>query len=381
MAPMTFFTPLFCLSVLGTTDLSAAESDANATATVQEEHWLATKMDAFHHYWSHKVLLFSSGLDSFFLDGFDSNETPLDEENNESLRPFDSEAPLFPKPTFKKEENKATYQTSAEFDEFFKDQIYLDATNKSYVRIRAGYEYDKRGDSSFVHNVSARLRLPRTKDKLQLFIGDDEPQDQSDPTKIQQTDKTEGVGIRYFFPALYGRLYSNASIGFSGIDNPYVKTHLEYPIFLDEWLFKASQNFKYSLENKFDEWTTLYLDRKVLNNKIIRISTQRSTNSEIRGMEYTAQISYRNTLKHDIGYNYYIAANGRTKDLPEALYDNGLIPQEGVYNYSTGVVWRQAIRNNYLFYQVEPIVSFHEQYDYKPNYLMRLSLELYFGNR
>lgn len=379
MASIPFILPVLFVTVLCSSSLSAVE-DENTTRTSGQERWLAPTIDSFQEYWSRKVLIFSSNLDHMFSDGFEDNEKTLLEDTNLSTCPLTSSDSCFPKPKITSEYNRKTYETSSWFDDFFKDETYLDTTNKSYVKVRGGYEYDKRGDSGLFHRITARIKLPKTQDKLQLFIGD-ETEEKIDPSKVRDTGRNEGVGIKYFLPSIKNRLYTNASVGFSGIDNPYVKAHIEYPVFLGTWLFKATQNFKYSAENKFDEWTSLYFDRRLSSKEIIRLLLQRSTNSEIRGMEYLAQLSYMNTLTYGTGFNYYLAVNGRTKDLTGTTYHDGSMPQEGVYNYSAGVIWRQQLFKDYLFYQIEPILSYHEQYDYKPNYLLRLSFDLYFGNK
>lgn len=375
MLAAAFVIPLICICA------NAAEpeiTDSNVSAPLEEPLWMESEMDSFQEYWSKKILIFSSNLDRMFASGFDDdNVSGMEKPPEENASVVDDEC-RFSQPKFTQEQDKQTYQTSTWFDDFFKDETYLDATNKSYIKIRAGYEYDWRGEPSVLQNIKARIKLPRTQEKIQLFIGDDSDEkiSSTDPTR---TSGSEGIGIKYFLPSLYGRLFSNASIGFSGIDNPYARTHMEYPVFLQNWLFKAAQNFKYSVESKFDEWTDFTFDRPLSDKEMIRLLLQRSTNSEVIGMEYLLQLSYRVASHHDIGTSYYVGFNGRTKDLTGSLYNSGLTPQEGVYQYAAGIVWRQQLYKEYLVYQIEPILSLHEQYNFKPNYLLRLTLELYFG--
>ncbi len=336
---------------------------------VEEEDRQEWSLYDFQEYWSHKLLIFSSNVDRMFSYGLEDDENLSAMSDNR-----------FTKPVFVHEKDQETYETFLGFDDFFKDETHLDMNNQSYVKVSGGYEYDHRGESSFVHTLSARIKLPKTQEKLHIFIGE-ETQAAHPLSHPRQPSLNEGIGIKYYFPSLYGRLFSNASIGFSGIDNPYVKTRIEYPVIFDNWLFKLSQNFKYSLENHFDEWTNIYFDRKLSDQEVLRLLLQRSTNSEMRGMDYLSQISYMRTRKYDVGYTYYISFSGRTKDLSDLQYDNRLTPQEGVYEYATGAIWRQKLISDYLFYQVEPIVSFHEQYGYKPNYLLKITLDLYFGKK
>jgi len=362
MAPLNFFFYLLCLTAFfgnESNSVYAKENMANISALEDEEQIL----DNFQEYWSHKILIYSSNLDQMFSHGME------DEENLSTEKPI-----------FIHEQDQETYQTVIGFDDFFKDEIYLDKNNNSYLKVSGGYEYDYRGKAALFHTLSARIKLPKTEEKLQIFIGD-EAQTAHSLFNPHQESFNEGIGIKYYFPSLYGRLVSNASVGFSSIDNPYVKTRIEYPVIFDRWLFKLSQNFKYSLKNNFDEWTNLYFDRKLSNQEIFRILLQRSTNSEVRGMDYLAKISYMRTRKYDVGCTYYIASSGRSKDLREVYYGNGLNPKEGVYEYATGLVWRQKLMGDYLFYQIEPILSLHEQYDYTSNYRIKFTLDLYFGKK
>lgn len=323
-------------------------------------------IDRFQNYWSRKLLLFSSNLDKKLSDNFSSDDN--------------ISAPLPYRDTkINKEGAQETYRTSIGLDEFFKDTTFLDTTNRSYIKLSGGYMADKLGDSSPFYKITARIKLPKTQEKFQLYIGDDTQEIAKLPNG-QYDSINQGIGLKYFIPSFFNRLYSSASIGITSIDKPYAATRIEYPFFAGDWLVKAMQNFKLSRENKFEEWTTLYFDHKIDEHELFRILFQRSTKSDAVGMDYLSQISYMNTHKNGIGFNHYIAMNGRTKDLTGTAYANGTTPQEGVYEYSAGTIWRQQIFRNYLFYQLQPIVSFHEQYGYRTDYIFRMSLDFYFGN-
>lgn len=340
------------------TDPLSAMSDDN-----RSDGW---NIDRFQNYWSRKLLLFSSNLDKKLSDTFNSDDNVS--------------APLpYPDTKINKESAQETYRTSIGLDEFFKDTTFLDTTNRSYIKLSGGYIIDKLGDSSPFYKITARIKLPKTQEKLQLFIGDDTQEITKLPNG-QYGSTNQGVGVKYFIPSLFNRLYSSASIGITSIDKPYANTRIEYPIFAGDWLIKPTQNFKLSRENKFEEWTTLYFDRKVDEHELLRVLFERSTKSDTVGMSYLSQLSYMNTHKNGSGFNHYFAMNGRTKELSTTVYENGTTPQKGIFEYSVGTIWRQQIFRNYVFYQLQPIISFHEQYNYRTNYIFRMSLDFYFGN-
>lgn len=325
-------------------------ADSNVTQ-LENQGSFEKNWDFFHGYWSNKVVAFSSRVDYIGSNLFDDNDT--DDEKADIALPFDS---------------------------FFKEDLYLNCTNNSYIKLQGGYEYNHLGKTAAIQNITARLRLPRTQKRLHLFINE-EPQPQTILPNVAQTSSDVGVGLKYYLPSMYDRLFSNISIGLAGIANPYAKTYFEYLIVFTDWQIKSTQNFKYSHRNKFDEWTDFYFDRQLSHHKMVRLLLQRSTNSEINGMEYLSQLSYIQAFDHKKSCIYYIGMNGRTQDILAAPYENGSIPQEGIYNYSTGIIWRQQLFKNYLFYQVEPILSYHEQYNYKPNYMLRFTVDLFFETK
>lgn len=323
----------------------------------------ASGMDDFQSFWSSKIVRFSSYLDqelSQFAEDED-NSSVLDIERGEYLAP------------------NQTFLTSMEIDEFFRDDNYLDTNNRSYVLVHGGYEYDALGESSIFKSITARIKLPKTQGKLQLYIGR-EMEKNIDLSHSKHDSNNEGVGLKYFMPTFLDYFYTSASIGFSKINNPYAEARIEYPIVQGNWLVKPVQQFKFSRENEFEEWTNLYFDKKLSESEMFRLLVQRSTKSSVEGMDYLTQLSYMNTQKSETGFNHYIAMNGRTKDLEGKEYANGTTPQEGVYEYSVGTIWRQKLLRDYLFYQIQPIVSFHEQYNFKPDYILQLSIDLYFRN-
>jgi hypothetical protein len=325
-----------------------------------ELSWLTAHMDDLERYLSKKVSITASKLDRLMSD---DNEKNTSKENDNRKPPSD--------------ERKETFLLSTGFSDFFKDETYLDVTNRSYVKLHSGYEYNQRGESDLFNGVTARLRLPKTQKQLQLFIGGES--DSTNPL-ANTAHPDSGVGLQYYMNSLYTGLFSRASIGISGVTNPYVKTHIEYPLYFENWLLRPVQTFKYSARDKFDEWTDLYFDRKVSKTQMVRLLLERSTNSEIKGMHYLSQLSYLNAYRDDISLNYYVGMNGLTKDLGNFYDNNTTHPQKGVYEYTVGITWRHRLWKDYVFYQIDPKISYHEQYNYKPNHIIRIGLEIYFGN-
>ena len=312
---------------------------------------------------SRKVLIFSSNLD-YTLEKWLKDDT--NSSSKSVLQSIEEEKEAY-----------SFYSIVNLYNDFFKDDTYLSTTNRSYIRIRWGAESNAEEDFSYFNNFRVSIKLPQTEESLYLFIGDDE----DDATKtIQET--TTSFGIKYFLKNM--EIFNTSiSAGFRGIDNPFIKLRMEYPIIFKYVLFRPVQYIEYSLEDRFKEETQFYFDYRLENeNDLIRLSMNRYTQTNLNGMNYYAQLSYLSTTKYNIGFQLYTNLNGRTKlngtETINAKYN--ITPTTGVYNYSSGIIWKQQFFKKYLFYELQPLVQFAGEYDYNPNYIFRANIELYFGN-
>ena len=316
---------------------------------------------------SRKVLIFSSKLDN-------SLETWLRDDTNSSSK----------KVLKSIEEEKDAYRFYSVvhlYDKFFKDETYLSTTNKSYLRIRFGIEENVKKEFSYLNNIRMKLRLPKTEESFHLFIGDDE-NDATDTVKENLEDVTTSIGIEYFFDTL-DVLNANIYAGFRGLDNPFIKLRMEYPIVFKKLLFRPIQYFEQSREKNFKEETKFYFDHRLTDdNDLIRIFLSRSTQTHLRGTNYSAQLSYLNTIKHGIGFQIYTNLSGRTKltGTEPINTEYNITPTTGVYDYSSGIIWKQQFFKKYLFYELHPRVQYTQEYDYNANYIIQANLELYFGS-
>ena len=306
-------------------------------------------MDRFQEKASHVVRRFSSNVDSRLSRIFD------DENVTETL----SEAEEF------------------SLMDYFTDESAFDPTNRSYVRLVGGYEFDKLGKNSQILDMTARIILPKTQNRLQLFIGD-ETKETGDLSTLDTEEERTGVGLRYFFGHFARTFHPNVVLGLSGIDNPYLKMQVSYPIRWESLLIKPSQAVRYSAEKTFDEWTDLLFAYRVHPRRILRLLLRRSTETDVEGMGYFAQLSYYKPSFHHTGLRPYVGVYGRTRALSEP-YENGTRAGTCIYNYAAGVIWKESVLRDYLFYQVHPAVEYHEQYDYRPNYVLRLTMEFFIG--
>lgn len=314
---------------------------------------------------SHKLYVFSSNLDYALAAWIAEDNVTTTKRLNASI-----------------DKEKAAYSFFSVvdwYDDFFKDESYLSTTNNSYVRLRVGFEQNNELGFSGLNNIRMSLRLPKTEKALYFFVGDDADEDKK--TLNNEEDATS-VGLKYFIKG-YEVLNANVFGGFRGVQNPFIKLRMVYPVVYDRLLFRPIQYFEYSAEDEFKEETLLYIDHLLASKKdLIRLLLSRSTQTHVEGMNYFAQFSYLNTIKHGVGIQLYTNLSGRTglDSTTPANTKYNVTPTIGVYDYSSGIIWKQQFIKKYLFYQIQPVVQFAQEYNYNANYIFRANIELYFGD-
>lgn len=270
------------------------------------------------------------------------------------------------------------------FNRLFLNDDFLSSTESSYLLISLGLETNKMKGPSFLNKVKFALSLPLTQRHLQLFVGD--PLNDEDKGVVDEegnVDQETAVGARYFMPEFFDDFKTSVSAGLRGIANPFVQARLEYPVNYYDWLIRPVQYFDYSLEREFYEESRLYFDRRISRTEMVRLLLKRTTQTQKVGMKYTAQISYLNTLKRGVGFRTYVSMTGNT-ELDEARYEDppyrDVDPHAGVYLYSVGGSWKQSFLRRWLFYEIGPRVDFDMLYAWRPNYVVRYWIDIYFGD-
>ncbi len=262
-------------------------------------------------------------------------------------------------------------------DRFFQNDKYLDKTDETFIRIRSENYFESKGSNDFGVNVRVQMPLSKTKKRFKIFV-DDLTLDNANEI-LKDTPDTPDVGIHYF--ASRHKILSRYSIGFSGLD-PFVKARFNMPIEIDHWLIDPIQTFRYSTDNKFEEETNIYFDRKIDNRSFFRILLYRKTQDEIEGMDYALSTQYFRTGRKDTGFGLAQTFYGNTEytySTEQGIPNPKLKKYGGIHDYVTSFSWRANIWRKWFYYEVRPSVSFHRQYDYEPNYRLRLFFDFYFG--
>jgi len=319
---------------------------AEHNASVEEKSWA----DAYHRFFTHTLHAFSYHLDeklSSYHSPFETNATRIDQQNAST-------------------KSQDRPPINDRFSSLFKDEIFDEAYTKSYALWKTTLKYDYKANTlKPFTSFRASLALPKTKNRVNLFIENEDEEEKR--RRGDYRDMTEGsIGLRYTF-RVKNSMHSFASVGIHSYDNPYLLTHFWLPYEIGRWRNRVSQSFKYSNAYHFEEETNFYFDRFTDEDTMFRIHLGRNSKHEIDGMGYYATLSYNKMTNFNKGYQIGVSTYGQTQ------------PENEITKYSLHGAYKQNVYRKWLYFEIEPRVEWEKQYDFEANYVLHVSIEIFFG--
>jgi len=261
-------------------------------------------------------------------------------------------------------------------DSFYKNEKFMEDTDKSFIRIRATSKVQSMGEDDNNINIKARLSLYKSRKNIKLFI-EEEDADDKDIDGVPDGNSKIYIGLSYLTPEYYS-ITSKYKLGFSGF-NPYVSARYKIKYEINGWLIEPVQKFKYKIKDKeFKEETDIYFDTKLDKSRLFRIKLSRGTKSNDDGMDYGAALIYYYLTGKKASLNVSQSFSGNTKYKYEDKNDQ-TISYHGINTYSTNVSWRHSVWKKWFFYEIKPGVDFSKVNDYKANYKVVFLTDFYFG--
>ncbi len=263
-----------------------------------------------------------------------------------------------------------------EMDSFYKNEKFMEDTDKSFVRVRATSKIQSIEKDDNNINIKARLSFYKSRKNIKLFIEEDD-NDGKEIDGLSDENSKINVGLSYLTPEYYS-ITSRYKLGVSGFD-PYVSARYKFKYETNGWLIEPVQTFKYEIKDKeFKEETEIYFDTKLDESKLFRIKLSRGTKSNDDGMDYGTSLIYYHSINSATVFNISQSFFGNT-EYEYTDEDNQTVSYHGINTYSTNISWRQSIWKKWFFYEISPGVDFRKSNDYKANYKITLLVDFYFG--
>ncbi|TKB51324.1 hypothetical protein FCL40_01845 [Ferrimonas sediminicola] len=261
-------------------------------------------------------------------------------------------------------------RTALWFDHFFGPSDDADQAS-SHFRLRAQREFIERESDQWGLRLSAAYYLPQTERRLKLLLESDEEDEELGDLFTGTGEGTTRAALRWI-PLDRKRWDLSLDLGASvdsGIQ-PFVRGRARYYDNLDQrTLLKASQELRLQSDEGWSETTGLNLERHSDGHALLWRNWL-FYGEESDGLEWNSKLSRVEWLNERTALSLFVAASGATDD-------------PGIQSEirRLGLTLRQSFLRSWLFYEVEPQLTWPRQYGFDTNLELTLTLEAQFGQR
>lgn len=243
------------------------------------------------------------------------------------------------------------------FDDFFGDErAGQEGRAGSFVRWRNSAIWTEGDGLEYRVGVSANVRLPRIERRLRLIV---EGETRNDPTAVLPDAPVDpgfeldpevsrfNVGLRY---DLRDRPRYKLSLG-AGIRvrapvDPYGRVRFRYTHPMGNVsLLRLIQTGLWRREEGFSETTQIELERLLFESTLLRWANSGTYGETTDGLNWASQLSLLHQYSERTAVSLDVGASGVTE------------PACVVSNYRVGSRFRQNVFRKWLFYELEPSVS------------------------
>ena len=255
-------------------------------------------------------------------------------------------------------------------DNFFANDRIYDETQGSYIKLYLLQTYSENDKPIYDAQIKAKLDVPKTQKRLQLFIiSDDEDESDTQQTSIDKTveKQEQSIGLQFFNQdSKLWKVTTIAGVRFhSGLD-PFARLRFRRLAEKGSWTYRFTQSLFWLESDGAGETTRFDMDHPLTKNLLFR-STSQATWKNITDQFDIGQdlilfqtINKRKSLAYQVG--------GR------AIKDSELYSTDYYYL----IRYRQKMHKNWLFLDIIPAINHPRDNDFKPVRSISLKLEIVF---
>jgi len=254
------------------------------------------------------------------------------------------------------------------FDSFFGEELIDDDQDDTLVRLQMTAEMGENNRQSFNNRLSVRLKLPRLHDRVQLIF-DDIVEKNDEKNIVQEVKDSEPLtGVRY--AVRENQLHYNLDVGAKLRMEPdaFVRARASKVFPMDPWMLKLSQDVYWLMRDGPGEITQARFSRRLNHLYLFRAITRGSWDESHDGITLSQSFSLYQEVSKRKALRYTIAG-----EMPTST---AMVMDE----YKALVTWRQLVRGDWLYIEIEPAASFPRNRDYEFTPTILFKLDLMFGD-
>lgn len=231
-------------------------------------------------------------------------------------------------------------------------------------------------------NIKFRLRasaaLPNAKQRLRLVVTDDSDRDENVAnqdvlSQINKNNNSISAALRWI-PFARAGFKTDFDLGVRGINPPDVFTRMRVR---NNWsisrnaIMRLGQTFRYGSDSHGSSITQLDFERVMDENSVARFSSayQYQQDDHQNGFSWGHGVSLSHALGSNKSLSYGVSLNGHTQ------------PNWRGENYGPWVAFRSSFLRSWLFYELEPRLTYYRDRDWDSVASIILRLEIQLGKK
>lgn len=258
-------------------------------------------------------------------------------------------------------------------DALFGADDYVDDVPGSWVRVGSQARFDESG-WSFEQNLSTRVALPRTEERLSLILDlegrrwahDEDERAQTVPA-AEDFGGRAGLGYLYRLAEAWS-LDLDAGVRLRWPLDPYVRARVRREADLAGLNWRVGQSLFWYERIGEGATTDLRVQRELGWNQLLRSTTEATWLERDQQFYYGQVFSYSRSLRYDRGIIYQAGLQG------------GSEPNHRVEQTFVTVRWRRSVGWPWLFLEVSPEVIFDREQDFHGEPRIFFTLEAIVGD-
>lgn len=262
------------------------------------------------------------------------------------------------------------------FDEFFGDKRYFQEHNKSVIQLGLNELMDTGGNHQFVGEVLAKLDLPATQRRFQLVIESNPGQKTANETKqdVAPQNKTSPTPAQYAAALRLetkeeSRLHYSSELGaqFQFPLDPFARARVSYSIPFDDWHLKLAETVFWFSTTGLGETTQIDLEHQLGPPVLFRATNTLTCFEAPQKCDVRQDLTIYHTLSDRAVMQYQISVLGVSQ------------PKLQETNYILQARYRYRWYKDWVFFEVNPQISFPKTDYFKMNTFVLFRLEMLFG--
>lgn len=267
---------------------------------------------------------------------------------------------------------------SDSIDSFFGDEeLILNHDKKTKAIISLTHTLAERAKPESLVKVRIKLRLPRTKSRLNLVVDNisDELRNnevsESDFEKIQEESQENDLttSLKYIVQeSEKWDISTKAGIKIKIPLDPFTSIRAQRNISFFHWKLTLAQNIFWFQSRGLGEVSRIDFERPVFKKSLFRFSNSASWLKDEDFFRFNHSLTIFQPLNHQAGLSYSAGISSNSD------------PRIHLDSYSLSVSYRRRLWRKWLFFDIIPGIQYPKSINFAPNYSMIFRLESIFGD-